>query len=325
MPSFARELFDSLTWDTMQQWRNDEERETLHLEFKRKDAKSHAKIDDVDKANLAKALSSFANVEGGLYVIGVDAGGGLGKDYDRVKAIVPITDVTKFAGDLEKRIRTFTDPPIAGLQIRDVVPGGSGDGVVAIYVPESYGGPHRVVNATKDVNDRYFMRTAAGDQTMPHGLLADRFGRRARPELGLYSRVTLSGDETHFAFALSNSGRGPPRFAAWSARPGFVARAPEEGVRYDPTLFNPNPEHGMLLFESDANAILYPGMTVGFAHTYFNPVPSGSGWTQTLNFIAVLFALGAEPIDVRGEMEVTVRPGHCEAKPAALLLVRPAG
>ena len=58
------------------EWVKEAYREDLHLDFKRKTNPEHGHPDDNDKKNLSKALSGFANSDGGLIVWGIDAPSG---------------------------------------------------------------------------------------------------------------------------------------------------------------------------------------------------------------------------------------------------------
>jgi predicted HTH transcriptional regulator len=177
MVDYGRDLFDELQsarWALVEGWLTRTEPETLHLEFKLKENPSTPTIDDADKKQVARTLSAFANTEGGLLVLGIDAGGGTHGGFDRVTRIAPIANVETFGGALERRLRSFTEPPIAGLRVTSVENPGTRTGVVGVYVPRSNGGPHRVVGATSDSNERYYMRTASGAQTISHSLLGER-------------------------------------------------------------------------------------------------------------------------------------------------------
>jgi hypothetical protein len=53
-------------WETVKEWVASNREEDLHLDFKEKGRGSPSDLDESDKRNLAKALSAFANTEGGL-------------------------------------------------------------------------------------------------------------------------------------------------------------------------------------------------------------------------------------------------------------------
>jgi len=274
----GRELFERFRtegWRLVEQWLGDHESETNHHEFKNKKDPSTSALDEEDKANVAKALSAFANTGGGVLVFGVDAGGGgkKGQTFDRVNAIRPIEQVEAFGGSLERRLRTFTEPPIRGLDIAYATkPSTSGAGVLCIYVPKSTGGPHRAICATSEVNDRYYMRTAAGDQTMPHALLAALFAYALPPKLEFRARF-LARDFLNSELGplvelrLANRGRSPARRPAvhlfgpppliWPRAPetfGIQTRTTEEGLRY--AALEPLPDAADLVIYPESDIVL---------------------------------------------------------------------
>jgi len=79
--------------------------ERLHVDFKQKRDRRHAKLDDVDKKNLGKALSGFANSGGGVLVWGIE---------DRTLNAKPITDVQAFLSSALALAAQITDPPVQG-------------------------------------------------------------------------------------------------------------------------------------------------------------------------------------------------------------------
>jgi hypothetical protein len=318
----GRIIFDRLKaegWKLIEEWHANREEETQHLEFKRKETHGNPEPEAKDKAHVAKAASGFANVEDGVVVLGLDTDSKKG-GADRVSNIVHITDVRRFGGRIERLLPTLTDPAIANLDVHAVEdPSRPGAGVLAIYVPESYGGPHRVANATTDVNDKYFMRTATQTVVMPHGLLGDRFIRAARPELELQFRfydATNGGIELR----LRNVGRGsavrpaihltslPHWFrghAGSKLTTGFIIRdlADEEGRR-------------SLFIEPHEDVVIYPGSDRVVAHVASHTVfrEPLSAWEA--QFRGILYALNAQPVE--GETTLQVLTGE----PMADLIAR---
>ena len=314
----ASELFERVKvegWATVGRWVADKEPETHHLEFKRKTDPATATLDPGDCEEIAKSLSAFANTGGGVLVLGVDAGAGQnrGGGFDRVRRAAPIADVEAFGGALERRLRTFTDPPIAALAVHAVTQPTDKSGIVLIDVPASGGGPHRATNATTAVNDRYYMRTAAGAQTMPHPLLADRFGRIALPRLRMHVRqgpVAPFG----FVFSFTNEGRGAARRPAailrevrleagggelrWPSSPaqdastGFVLRALPYGEAHLEGWF----------VEPYTDTVVYPGAPRGFfaLSTSLYLKPENFRTPIRLDYRAELYALDVRPVVGRG-------------------------
>ena len=97
-------------------------------------------------ANLPKVISSFANTQGGILIIGVDA------DKECNKVIFPIQGIPNVGG-IEERIKqsaiTGIHPPVSPEVIICDVPGETGSVVVVVRVGESPEAPHAIQNSTK--------------------------------------------------------------------------------------------------------------------------------------------------------------------------------
>jgi Putative DNA-binding domain len=209
----ARAIYDEIiagNWDGVQAWLANEQEESLFLDFKRRRPGAPQKLELADKTVLSTALSGFANVEGGVVVLGVDARKAP-NGHDKVIAIDPIDNVASFADVLIPELKKLTDPSIPGLDVRTIREPGHECGVVVIYVPQSDGRPHRAAGADKETNDRYFMRTAKCTVNMPHSILAAMFGRRPQPKLRLLVQVLRPEGNTEVQLVcwLRNDGRGP--------------------------------------------------------------------------------------------------------------------
>jgi hypothetical protein len=111
----------------------------------------------------SKALSGFANTEGGVIVWGVIAN----KDPSGVDAANGIALVQNPAAAVSRLMQLHhvaTDPPVAGVDVRPVLDTGTSDeGFVVCYVPESSYKPHR---AEYVEGKPYFIR-AGDDFVMP--------------------------------------------------------------------------------------------------------------------------------------------------------------
>lgn len=306
--SAARELYGRLTgpnaWDIVEAWVTDKEAETNHLEFKKKDDPKTNAVDPEDINALAKALSQFANTGTGLLVFGVDAGGGKakGQSFDRVRCLDLIDDAEGFGGLVERRLKTFTDPAIGALAVHAVKHPGGKKGVVIVLVPESDGGPHCAHNASKDVNGRYYMRTAAGAQSMPHSVLAAMFGRTAQPRLHLCVRLIPVGSQPmQVEFRLLNAGRGVAR------RPAIQFH--EFTSKVELVMFNSVSKYGFILrphnsaegvsrilCEASEELLIYPDMDrVCLFGTY-----RGDTLDHDMRFRGVLHALDMRPTPFDG-------------------------
>lgn len=108
--------------------------------------------------SLRKTISSFANTQGGILIIGVDA------DKERNKARFPIQGIPNNGGIEEWIMQSATDgiyPSILPEVIICDVPGETGNVVVVVRVEESQQAPHAIQNT-----DRVYIRVAS--VTQPH-------------------------------------------------------------------------------------------------------------------------------------------------------------
>jgi Putative DNA-binding domain len=205
----ARDVWERLErdgWAELERWLEERAPEGLHLDFKEKGRESPS-FDEADLGRVAKAVSAFANVEGGVLVLGVRADGATRTDPDRVTAIPGVPDAEKALGLLERRLTGLTDPPVAGARVLAVrEQRDAGRVVLAVMAPQSDGGPHRSVVGKE--GDRYFMRVASNSLPAPHAILAGMFGRRPPPRLRLGVCREANGEGSIF---VRNHGRGIAR------------------------------------------------------------------------------------------------------------------
>lgn len=306
----ARGFFDAVTsgsaderWASVERLVVDNEPESLWLDFK--EVKPTAKpTEEYIKEKLARALSGFANTEGGVLVYGIAAKGGQKGQADLAERVVLIDAPRVFAAGVEKLASTLVDPVIRGVIVDAVEELETGRGVIIVYVPESLGGPHRVVGSTVSANDRYYMRTTTEHVVMPHRHLADRFARTASPRLKLIARVT-SHDTGRVDLRLVNDGRGSARRPA-VAIVGDLATT-SLNVNFNSKLSNgfvfrtrpaPSGKFGLIL-EPHEDVVVYPGMSV-VAGSF--DVRGGASFKAPL--AVTLHALDAQPVEGRLEIHI---------------------
>src|SRR5262245_39865293 len=82
-------------------------REGIYLEFKQKKNRSHGSLDDSDKFQFSRALSGFANSDGGVLVWGVAT-----DKHECAEKLKPITDPAAFLAVLKKSILQTTQPVV---------------------------------------------------------------------------------------------------------------------------------------------------------------------------------------------------------------------
>lgn len=156
------------------------------MDYKRistpQDAKS---LHDSDRMNLRKALSGFANSEGGVILWGLETGRNNG--VEAPKTPDGYADAARFVSLIEDAVSGCTVPPVPGVRsIRVALGPDGGKGIVATLIPSSHIAPHQ----TTDDSRAYYMRAGSSFQRVPHGVLAGMFGRRPCSALAISQTVT---------------------------------------------------------------------------------------------------------------------------------------
>lgn len=197
------EDFESLSYPELQEFVARRQEENLHLDFKLlNDAGLSSKE---DRKNLACSLSGFANSSGGLIVWGVDAR----KNSDGIDCAIdlkPIQQITLLIGRLNSLTGEGVDPSVAGVRHR-AIETGNGCGFAITLVPESDTGPHMA----KLGENRYYKRIGDGFYRMEHYDIADMFGRRRKPKLVVFYRVTGMYSQAEIHLGIRNDGRATAR------------------------------------------------------------------------------------------------------------------
>lgn len=292
----------SRRWSCISEWLANHEPESLHFDFKQKSNPAAYRLDEGDRANIAKAMSGFANGGGGVLVIGLARTPGKHRDDpDLVGSVNPIVDVQRFLECLDREAAEFTEPPIAGLDFLAIESlDGTGGGVVAMLIPSSDAVPHRVLKGSND----YFIRIGTRTMPMPHQLLAEQFGRRPAPRLRLAFKLHGEGVDCVLALRLQNSGRGLARQPAiqftephpafdWSqAHLGNLSR----GWNF-PNNFG---QVSGVIYQSDANIIIYPDseLVVGALRKV-----AGQQIPRQLDIRGRIYCVDATAVDFEGTVQ----------------------
>lgn len=264
-----RTFFDGIDEKELAAMQARREEEGQRLDFKRGSKDGEPSKDDL--ANLRKAVSGFANAEGGIVLWGVDSKReGDRSDRNCFARFEPIADGAKFVARLQEVTGDATSPPVSGVVHKPIpVEGGF---VVKTLVPASDGGPHQ--DARELV---YWRRHADRFRAMRDFEIRDMFGRRARPRLELWwqraahdprLRVPPLTVQHAWVIGLQNVGRGIARFPALGmrVRPGFDAMGIYD---LDATGASGLPrkrvaETGIqtVLFAGGGNDVIHPGQTL---------------------------------------------------------------
>lgn len=145
--------------------------EELFLDYKRSaDCGAGSALHNVDRRNLAKAVSGFGNSEGGVIVWGVDCRNdpNLG---DIPTTPVRIDNPIRFKTWLEQATSGLTLPPHDGVLHHAI-----GEGFVISFIPAGSHPPYQTVG---DLS--YFIRAGSNFARAPHAVLAGLFGRKPQP------------------------------------------------------------------------------------------------------------------------------------------------
>lgn len=230
----------------------------------------------LDGEMLGKALSGFANTEGGLLVLGVD---------DKTRTPRPVADARALAERVNELASRMVSPIVPGVVCRPV-PASNGGGFVVVLIPQSDVTPHMAIG-----HDRYYQRSGDSFTPMRHHAVADLFGRRPHPVLELRAVVHRRSRGVWLHLVLHNHGKGIARFP-------FVHLQQVEETRLDH-----NPQEGGLrllsgrqgyAFGGGANDVLHSGSSVTVATIDERPDAQG----EPLLIRAIIAAEGAPSIEV---------------------------
>jgi len=255
--------YESLDRAAIEAFVSDQQEENLHLDFK---VLAGAHFGKPDMKTLAKAVSGFANSDGGIVVWGVDARRPKGGEIDCAQSIKPVRDVAALVSRLNGVMSDVVNPSVNGVVHRAVYVEADGSGVAATLVPGSDAGPHMA----KAGEDRYFKRSGDSFVRLEHFDVADMFGRRPKPVLSVEVALSPAGGGTRQGVAyqnfraiicIANSGKGSGRapYLAVKVHPPYAIS--EFGVDGNGTLGLPRSGHwnDMVVFAGTADMLLHPG------------------------------------------------------------------
>jgi hypothetical protein len=156
--------------------------EGLYLDFKQKSDRAGAGPNDYDRANLAKAISGFANTDGGLIVWGVKAKADQKDDPDVAVGLAAIKNLRTFQTALNSLSGELVNPPVGGVENRYVPKPGTNNGYVITVVPRRH---DTLVQANAKTCKGFYIRSGSGFHQLPEPLIAEFYRRRPAPILRL--------------------------------------------------------------------------------------------------------------------------------------------
>jgi Putative DNA-binding domain len=206
-----RSFFESLvTEGDLHKLKEEKTKEGLYLEFKTKADSRNPELDADDKKNFSRALSGFANSDGGILIWGIAT-----DRNEQAKALKPIADIHAFQAALKKSLINATQPIVDGILIEIISKvDTSSDGYIKCLVPTSDKAPHRAMLSNRE----YYKRSTEGFYRLEHFDLEDMFGRRPHPSLSVIVELRpRPGDDPHeeVYFSFRNDGRGIAKHAGF--------------------------------------------------------------------------------------------------------------
>ncbi len=253
--------FERLDLSVLHEFVESRHQENLHLDFKKisradRPAKS-------DKQSFAKAVSGFANSDGGLIVWGIDArkSGGIDAACD----LCPVLSPDKFRSRLEQLTGESTSPRVDGIRHKTIREHDGKNGYVVTLVPVSDFPPHMA----KLGENKYYKRSGESFYSMEHFDLEDMFGRRARPQLQIvFELISQDVERTDILLGIRNCGKGLARFPclevtikpprSWGIVPAGVDGRRATGLTPIQTLADKH----LYTFSGRADDVIYPGQTL---------------------------------------------------------------
>ena len=202
----ARELFERLEAGglaALDRLLAEEEPESLFLDYKRSATSAgDPGLHRNDRDNLSKALSGFANSEGGLLIWGVDARREAGVQRE-VTNKEPVAQAAGFRTLIEGALSGESIPALSNARVLHILDGNGPAGYVAVLIPQSTIGP---VRATR--TDKYHLRSGSSFGIVPHGVLAGMFGRSPQPIIqpnfvAYFTQLNERRDAISISFAVA--------------------------------------------------------------------------------------------------------------------------
>jgi hypothetical protein len=295
----------TLLWDRYMAWTaadivamNGVVQENRHLDFK---LLAKPEFGPDDQRHLAKAISGFANADGGVILWGVDARRDPADEYiDQVVATPGVPNARTVLARLNELSSTASAPGLKGLDHRIIEDDGT-QSFVATFVPEGESGPYMAM--LDQARHRYYRRIGSAFTPMDHSMIADMFGRRPRPVLRLELHPE-SPDNLSVRVIVSNVGRGIARAPYLMLKVNSPLTISQSGMHFMP--LRPGPT-GWSFFAQDMNSVIHPGLALQWVPIYGSSSLPSPHERSKLHTIA--YRLGAADIpEASGRIVLTFDP-----------------
>lgn len=203
----TREYFDLIDLAEIDRFIKEGQEENLFIEFKTVVHPNYSeKNKEIDKKNISKAISGFANSNGGVIIWGVKASEN-DKKQDIATSKSPIRELTKFLNTLNRLEGQATTPIVTGI-IHRKIETSNDEGFIVTYVPASDFAPHMANFANK----HYYKRSGDSFYVCEHYDIVDMLHRKHSAKLDLEvknKKVQKMGAKWRYEFiiAIRNLGR----------------------------------------------------------------------------------------------------------------------
>jgi len=150
----------------------------------------------------SKALGAFANNEGGVVIWGIDARKDE-KGVDAAGKVVPVEDVNLFTTRLQEIARFATDPPLQGLEYKQVtLNAATCEGFVVCFIPEGTIKPYRSEKGQK----KYYLRSGDESKEPTVSVLRQLFYPSKKCRARLFVTANPNAEQCSFHCRLVNEG-----------------------------------------------------------------------------------------------------------------------
>lgn len=207
------EQFNRLSLTEIDEFIASGQEEHLSLEFKQVNFPDYNNENkEYDKKNYAKALSGFANSQGGIIVWGIKASLNEEKQ-DVAKEKKPIKQLKKFLNLLNKLEGEAISPIVVGVKHK-IITEGEDTGYGVTFVPPSDTPPHMALFG----ESHYYKRSGDSFYKCEHFDIRDMFFRTKTPKLSFFVREPFEYSKNnknhtfHIKFGISNESNAMCRF-----------------------------------------------------------------------------------------------------------------
>lgn len=185
MEEAALKLFNSINgYSDIEEFIDEGQSEGIYLECKSPQA---PKLGRDLRAQLAEAISGFANTEGGIIIWGVSTTKKSHSDLDIMTQIEEIGNCKNFMSQIEKNYPTLVTPSITNIQNKAIKKNKKDNrGLIITYIPKNKGDPVK-----SNIDDHFYFRNGDEFSKMPYEILKRLFAATESPELRMVTDFRL--------------------------------------------------------------------------------------------------------------------------------------